>query len=165
MTTWATQLFTWLGHGQYQTAPTAVAAGGTAPLLIDQYGRLVTVPAVPGASVNVSATNWADSSAVAVSGQIAAAPATLLKAFATSTSGGFFLQLFDSASAPTSASVPAFVAAVPGVSSPDVGTTIAVDLHGTGKQFASGIQWGASSALATFTAISAADCWVNAETA
>jgi len=164
MAGWTTQLFTWLGYGQYQTAPTAATAGGTAPLLIDQYGRLVTIPGVPGTAVNVSSTQWSSSGALAISGQIAAVPATLLRVYATAVSGASFLQLFDSAAAPTSGSVPAMIAAVPAQGS-DAGNTITLDLSRTGRQFANGIMWCASTTPATCTPISSADVWVDAETA
>jgi len=120
------------------------------------------VPAAPGSAVNVSATQWSSSGALAISGQIAAAPATLLRVHATTVSGGFFIQLFDSAASPVSGAAPTMVFAAQGTAA---GETVMVDLTPTGRQFASGIQWGASTTVATFTPISTADVWLDAEIA
>ena len=150
---WPAQLFTWLGYGQYQVAPSKGAAGATIPLLIDGYGRLVTVANSAGAAPNTDSTMWTSSGGLATSGSISSTPATLLRIQATAVSE-CYLQIFNQATPPDLGTPPTTVVAMP------AGT---ISLR-TDRVFTSGVQWGASSTLATFTPISD-NVWLDAELA
>ena len=154
---WPTQLFTWLGYGQYQVSPSKGATGANVPLLIDGYGRLVTVPNAPGTPPNTEPTTWTSSAGLAVSGAIATSPATLLRIQATAMSSGGYLQIFDTPLPPVTGAAPTTVMVLP------AGTT-SLDLTHTGRRFATGIAWGSSSTIDTFTPLYG-NVWLDAEIA
>lgn len=150
---WPEQIFRWLGYGKYTASPTAAADGGTAPLLIDPYGRL-QVSAAPAAPVGVTAVRQLTA---ANTGALKSAGTGALVEVALWNNGAVALwfQVHDKVAAVSGGDTCVDQIMVPAGGS--VGWRPAVPVAATNQ-----LRWAASTTPATYTAPGTAACGFSA---
>lgn len=154
---WLNNVFNFLAGGQYTQAPVAVTTGTTAPLLIDAYGRLVTVSVGAGTPVATGGSSFYDTTVLAPSGVIKASSGSLyLVVGANESANKRWLMLFNATSLPVNGTAPVYQFPVPTLA------PFSLDLP-RGRTFSTGIVWAASSTAATLTVDVATPFWLNAE--
>ena len=156
---WMNQLFNMVARGQFASAPSAIAAGSTGPLLVDANGRLVVTLNAPNGPVVNSAGQilWFDSTAYAGTGVIKAAAGTLYQlTLVNDTAAAAWIQIFDKSTSPIANDVPKFTRKLAVNGFVDISFPL-------GRPFAAGISWGVSSTGNIFTAAGTPLGWVNAQ--
>lgn len=148
--TWMTQVFSFLAGGAYQTAPDPIVVGSSGPMAIDQYGRLIVVPAAMGTAFGVAAPSWYNE-ADTYQGIIDTGVGTMHGFFASNEGASkVWLMFFDSATVPADGAEPI----LPGIplllaDTTNVGTASAEFTRGRG--YTTGLCWAISSTPDTLT--------------